>query len=65
MMNTSTRLRFNIRARTTHGKLRGYEVYDVETRETISAHPVDENNDRDNALAAARSKCAESNTLRR
>ena len=64
MPTRSTRLHFNIRAKTTHGKLRGYEVYDVETRKTISAHPVDENNNRDSALTAARSKCAELNAKR-
>lgn len=64
MPGTSPRIRFQIRARTTHGKIKGYEVYNVETRQTISAHPVDEKQNRDGALTAARSKCAELNTIR-
>jgi len=60
-MATSPRLRVQIRATTSHGRLNGYECYDVETRETLSLHPVDAERSRDSALDAARAKCAELN----
>ena len=63
-MATSPRLRVQIRATTSHGKLTGYECYDVETRETISLHPVDAEHSRDTALDAARVRCSELNQER-
>ena len=60
-MATSPRQRVQIRAKTTHGKLVAYECYDVETRQTLSLHPVDAEHSRDSALDAARVSCAELN----
>jgi hypothetical protein len=62
MQRKSPRLRVQIRSTINRGKLTGYECYDVETRKTLSAHPVDELHPRQIALAAARIKCKEFNS---